>query len=192
MARAEAVVEERVVEPFSGAVMAASPFPAINLRVQAARQADLELVRSWVLSNPEAWADWTGSDFTPEQPVEELWEGVKLAPGATTLLRFVACNVDGLAVGYLEAHVGDVPNRAAMLVRLIVSPAYRRRGVATRLVGEAMDELRRSGIQRVSLLVACGNSAALAFYASLGFQGSLGLESNRFYLLVANEWKYNA
>jgi len=61
-----------------------------------------------------------------------------------------------------EAHVLDVT----------VSPAWRRRGLARRLVSLALLRSLRAGARSAQLEVRAGNSAALALYAGLGFEAS--------------------
>ncbi len=74
-----------------------------------------------------------------------------MPPGATLVDRFAARTDENLVLAYVEAHVGTVPDKAAMLVRLIVHPCYRRRGVAKTFVRRVLDGLSESGIARVSL-----------------------------------------
>ena len=50
-----------------------------------------------------------------------------------------------------------------------VRPAARRRGVARRLVEEAMDWVRDRGVERVEIQVASGNPEGQAFWRALGY-----------------------
>lgn len=52
---------------------------------------------------------------------------------------------------------------------LAVSPAHRRRGLATLLLREIMAEAAREGARRATLEVRASNTAALELYARLGF-----------------------
>lgn len=52
---------------------------------------------------------------------------------------------------------------------LAVSPAHRRRGLATLLLTEIMAEAAREGARRATLEVRASNTAALELYARLGF-----------------------
>ena len=52
---------------------------------------------------------------------------------------------------------------------LAVSPAYRRKGLATRLLHGVMAEAAKEGARRATLEVRESNTAALALYAKLGF-----------------------
>ena len=53
---------------------------------------------------------------------------------------------------------------------LAVSPALRRRGLATFLLGEVMADAARDGARRATLEVRESNAAALELYARLGFR----------------------
>jgi ribosomal protein S18 acetylase RimI-like enzyme len=53
---------------------------------------------------------------------------------------------------------------------LAVSPALRRRGIATRLMDEAERILRDAGCPKINLQVRSTNTAVIGFYASLGFR----------------------
>jgi ribosomal protein S18 acetylase RimI-like enzyme len=52
---------------------------------------------------------------------------------------------------------------------LAVDPGHRRRGIATRLLREVIEEAERAGGRGVALDVVADNRAAIALYESLGF-----------------------
>ena len=84
-------------------------------------------------------------------------------PGAA---GFVATDDLGSVVGYVFTRVvGDT----ADLQRIGVDPAYRRTGVASALLAEAMQTASARGACRMLLEVAAGNTAAVAFYRGHGF-----------------------
>lgn len=58
----------------------------------------------------------------------------------------------------------------AEVLTIAVAPEQRRRGVARRLLGAALDRLGSEGTQRLVLDVAEDNSAARALYAALDFR----------------------
>ncbi|WP_406735619.1 GNAT family N-acetyltransferase [Thioclava sp. GXIMD4215] len=58
----------------------------------------------------------------------------------------------------------------AMLHALVVSPAFRRQGVARNIMAEAAFWAAQNGAERLSLVVRTENSAALALYNRLGMQ----------------------
>ena len=58
---------------------------------------------------------------------------------------------------------------SARIYSLAVTPEWRGRGVASRLVGVALGELERLGIERCFLEVAQDNAAARRMYERFGF-----------------------
>lgn len=67
------------------------------------------------------------------------------------------------------AVMGTYDGRRGWIFRLAVHPAYRRQGLATRLVAEIEDRLRALGCPRINLLVLPDNDAGLRFWQSLGY-----------------------
>lgn len=55
------------------------------------------------------------------------------------------------------------------ILNLAVAPAYRRCGIARRLVGQALAQARAAGAGQCWLEVRSSNQAALAFYRAAGF-----------------------
>ncbi len=70
--------------------------------------------------------------------------------------------VAGYAVTLLAGAVAD-------LQRIGVHPAHRRRGLAARLLGAAVDAARADGAVRLLLEVSEANAAAIGFYSAQGF-----------------------
>lgn len=86
------------------------------------------------------------------------------------------------------ATVTGAEHGEAELEDLFVDPRWHRRGVARRLIEDAVARVRESGGQRVSVT---GNPHAAGFYAAAGFVGSewvateLGLPGLRLHLFVS-------
>ena len=59
--------------------------------------------------------------------------------------------------------------RKAWINRLAVDPAYRRRGIATRLVKECERHLRRQGMEMFAALIDLPNRQSAALFRSLGY-----------------------
>lgn len=77
-------------------------------------------------------------------------------------------------VGLCIVRVDRVPpileeTERAEITDVGVRPAARRRGVARRLVEEAMDWVRDRGVERVEIQVASGNPEGQAFWRALGY-----------------------
>lgn len=61
-----------------------------------------------------------------------------------------------------------------LLTHLAVLPAAQRRGIALRLMADAIESARSASAPRLLLEVRAGNDAALALYAGLGFRALRG------------------
>ncbi|WP_043459629.1 GNAT family N-acetyltransferase [Azohydromonas australica] len=62
--------------------------------------------------------------------------------------------------------------RVALLEDMVVAPAHRGSGVGDRLLKAAIEQARRQGCCRITLLTDRVNEAAQRFYARQGFQAS--------------------
>ncbi len=80
--------------------------------------------------------------------------------------RVVVADNDGELVGFAILHV---ELGAGYVVTLDVAPQQRRKGLATRLMGELVAQARSVGCSEVWLHVFAGNDAAVRFYERLGF-----------------------
>lgn len=68
--------------------------------------------------------------------------------------------------GFVIAHM---EGQAAYIVTLDVAISFRRRGLARKLMAETESRARAAGAHEIALHVYTGNSAAIAFYESLGY-----------------------
>jgi [ribosomal protein S18]-alanine N-acetyltransferase len=122
-------------------------------RIRPAVAADLDAVSSLEreVFDRNAW-----SPRAVEQELEAVGQG-------RHLLVAVA---DAKVVGYAAlSYSGDTCD----LLRVAVSPAYRRRGIASELFTVLRAQMERRPGARVLLEVAADNRPALAFYSRLGF-----------------------
>jgi ribosomal protein S18 acetylase RimI-like enzyme len=112
---------------------------------------------------PDAFLD----ALDPAQQAD--WWSQRIRDPHTTVL--VAVDAASL-VGYcslLPSRDEDAPSGACELVTLYVDPNRWRAGCGTALVFAAMARARERGFQELSLWVLATNTAARAFYGSLGF-----------------------
>jgi len=81
--------------------------------------------------------------------------------------RYVVCERDGAVVGYIgtrtAADVCDITNVA-------VDPAFRRRHLASAMLGELLRQARGWGVTALTLEVREHNAPARAFYEKAGFR----------------------
>ncbi|MFF7333935.1 GNAT family N-acetyltransferase [Streptomyces sp. NPDC008150] len=107
----------------------------------------------------------TASELPERYRAEALNPGVLFAAqGATVLVASAA----GTAAGCLVV-TAPVDGRAE-IKRLWTRPEFRGRGVASRLVGAALDRARADGAHTVALTVWDWRGGAVALYERLGFR----------------------
>jgi len=85
---------------------------------------------------------------------------------------------DSKIIGYIIAHVSTAPEvyvirRRLYIQDMMVSPDYRRQGVASRLVKEIMALAKAQQIEKMDLLVAVKNEEANKFWRAMGFEPAL-------------------
>jgi ribosomal-protein-alanine N-acetyltransferase len=97
-----------------------------------------------------------------EQWSERSWQGELLGEGRTVLLARAEHPAGVIAL----STVGEL----ADLHRLVVAPAYRRRGLGLRLVRAGLLAVRHLGARAAILEVAYTNSAAIELYQRVGFE----------------------
>jgi len=142
-----------------------APDGAVPVRLTFAHPADLpELVE--LLGQLFAQE----ADFTPDAEAQEC--GLRLildAPEQGTVLvaREAGCVLGMVLLLYtISTALGA---RVALLEDLIVRPEARGRGIGSRLIAAAVDEARRQGCRRITLLTDADNHRAQALYARHGF-----------------------
>lgn len=81
--------------------------------------------------------------------------------------KFLIAQMDKRVVGYVGMWlIGD----EAHIVNIAVHPNYRRQGIGTKLVMALFDEIRKKGIERITLEVRASNIIAQQFYKKFDFQ----------------------
>ncbi len=81
--------------------------------------------------------------------------------------HLTAAELDRRLVGY---QLSTQEGTEGQIVRLAVLPEYRRRGVASRLLAEALNTFRRRRVRRLSLNTQSDNLAAKMLYERFGFR----------------------
>ena len=105
--------------------------------------------------------------FEPEfRFSRRVMRGFAENPGAMTVLAEAAGELVGFCVVQMEGQVGYV-------VTLDVAAAWRRRGLARRMMEDMETKVRTAGGTGVALHVFAGNAGAMRFYESMGY-GRMG------------------
>lgn len=118
--------------------------------------------------------------------VYRLWTetpglGIRAADEAPAIARYLDRN-PGLSVVALagSAVVGSAmaghDGRSGFIRHVVVAPAWRRRGLATRMVERCLEGLAAARIDRAYLDILAGNEAARAFWTRLGWAPRTDLE----------------
>jgi ribosomal-protein-alanine N-acetyltransferase len=76
---------------------------------------------------------------------------------------------EGDVLGFLSASCPALAKRA-VIMRIAVHPDHRGKGVATRLMAAALDQLKRMGIAEVELDVEIVKRGAIELYEKFGFR----------------------
>jgi len=104
-------------------------------------------------------------------PVDVNRYAVLIAEPTALVLRAQA---NGDTIGFLamrrDAHAAVASRNPAQLWQIYVAPAYHGSGVASRLIGTAIDRMFERGHDVVWLGVSEGNARAISFYRKHGFQ----------------------
>jgi ribosomal protein S18 acetylase RimI-like enzyme len=98
-----------------------------------------------------------------------------IRPSLGRLGVLLAASEPGGVVGFLHAGLYPLPEylgggRGARITHVFVAPEARGVGVGSRLVAAALDWLRERGVGSVDLQVLVGNTEAIAFWRSLGWE----------------------
>ena len=92
----------------------------------------------------------------------------------------VVAEADGRIVGSILC---GSDGRQGALYHVCVAREYRRRGIGTRMVGYCMEQLRKMGINKVSLIAFARNDVGNAFWRQIGWKSS----DVNYYEFVLNE-----
>jgi ribosomal-protein-alanine N-acetyltransferase len=124
---------------------------------------DHAMLRSYRLGD---WQAMHALDLVCFEPVFRFSRGAMRgfaeAPGAVTVLAEAEGKLAGFCIVQLE-------DRTGYIVTLDVVPAWRRRGLARRLMAELESRLHSAGAAQMQLHVFTGNADAIRFYESIGY-----------------------
>ncbi len=80
---------------------------------------------------------------------------------------FLVAEVDGKLVGFI---FGTHDGRKGWINRLAVSPAYRKQGIAARLIAEVESRLSNFGIGIIACLIEDWNTVSIQVFERLGYK----------------------
>jgi ribosomal-protein-alanine N-acetyltransferase len=100
-----------------------------------------------------------------ESPEAAMWTAESLMEAASSGAAWIA-EANGQDVAFL---IGRAVADEFEVLNLAVTPAQRRRGIALRLMNEALRHARTSGANRAYLEVRSSNKAAIALYSRFSF-----------------------
>jgi ribosomal protein S18 acetylase RimI-like enzyme len=106
---------------------------------------------------------WKASDATPS-PTDTL-DDIQRALESDRVHCFVA-EVGGQVVGSI---IAAFDGWRGHIYRLAVHPAFRRRGIARRLVDSAHDSFAAWGAMRITALVETDHAWAVSFWSAVGY-----------------------
>lgn len=87
-----------------------------------------------------------------------------------SLNNFSRCLVlenDGKLIGFV---VYDVIYERAEIIDIIVDSFFRKKGYGTKIINEAINDIKANFCQNVTLEVNCNNKSAINLYKKLGFK----------------------
>lgn len=147
---------------------------ALRLKIRPFRPDDLkELTKFWreMQSNPIVSGDFS---LATDENVAK-WQQYVMKVHEEDENQVLVAEVDGKVVGYVffENRAGTALETAytwASVNDLYVHPAYRRKGIATKLMKHTFDYLKSIGVTHVRLYVMIDNHAAINLYRKFGFK----------------------
>ena len=114
---------------------------------------------------PQVYALWRGTPGMGLSELDDSRAGIERFLKRNPSTCFVAEENKTIVGVILSGHDG----RRGYLYHTAVSPAYRKRGIARKLVEMAMDALEKEGIYKTALVAFARNTSGNSFWEHLGF-----------------------
>lgn len=133
--------------------------------VRPAAAADLLAMLRLIERSP----DMQETEITPVQ--RATWERMQDSPDVTAYLAELDGAPVGYTAGYLVRHLTYGCRPGLLIESMYVDPAYRRRGIATRMITVLLDDARAQHVRKVQLLThkRHADDGAHALYRTAGF-----------------------
>lgn len=139
-------------------------------------------MKLWTLDNliSRKWAE-EAEAFIQSNPLAGM-DDPAIYAGKLSLLADFCLIQDPSVVGLVATYNNDRNTCIAFVSYLAVSPAYRRQGLARRLLEAAFVQSRRRRMSSIALHVASEYTSARRLYLSLGFEPTGTVVAGREYL----------
>ena len=129
----------------------------------------------------EFWADMSndpvvsGRIYPPTEENKRKWRSWVLKVHEEDERQVLVAESDGQVIGYILFRVRtdlplSSPHRMATIYDLYVRPDFRHRGVATKLLAEALEAMKSRGVTLVTITALVANEPALRLYRKVGFR----------------------
>lgn len=115
---------------------------------------------------PQLYLLWKNTPNLGLRSLDDSEEGIRLFLKRNPSTSFTAYQGDRLTGAILCGHDG----RRGYIYHTVVLPEYRGRGIASALIGAAVDALKKEGITRVCLNVMETNEQGKSFWINRGWE----------------------
>lgn len=133
------------------------------LEIKKAKEKDFLLIIRWFNADPLSFLLWTGSDFEFENAKAALEKNLK-----ESKIKCFSVFLNEELVGYYELH--HINRKWIRLVRFVVDPKKRRRGLGKWLINFLAKKFRSTSLLRLDLVVFTENYNAIRLYEGCGFK----------------------
>lgn len=147
---------------------------------------DLDVIRELVLRLHESLLP-LDNDLAPGSEIIERHYQHLMATVEDTNGEIFVATTDGQLIGYVcvwgsvkPEDTDEKPDSYSFMAELFVEPAYRSSGVGGQLVGCAESHAAVCGSYKMELHVLAGNTRAIDFYQSLGYEPRILVMRKRF------------
>ena len=136
------------------------------MEIKKATKLSFETAVSWI-KNKDDHFQWSGSDFNFSDKSDSIWDKI-----------YSDCNIHSykvllgeVQVGYGEIHLLEAPKHSYRLVRVIINPSFRKKGIGENFVKELSQISKNTyKAKRLDLIVLDENIDAVCCYIRSDFK----------------------